>query len=47
MQMHVFVLGKVEFTMRFGPSARWFGFWACWALPARQKIYIMSERKRS
>jgi len=33
----------------FRPSARWPGVecWACWTVPARQKISIVPERERN
>jgi len=31
----------------FRPSARWVDCWACWTLSARQRISIVSERKRN
>jgi len=31
----------------FRPPARWVNSWACWSLPARQNVFLVSEAKRT
>jgi len=36
-----------QLKLQWVKTFRWVDGWACWALPARQEISIVSERKRS